>query len=109
MKIYISNLESGINNGDLNALFSEYGNVVSANVIMDRLTGQSRGFAFIDMPEDAAAKKAISELNEAEYQGRIIRVSEARPPKDRQEGGYRNDFNRDNGRGRKSSFGNNRY
>lgn len=109
MKIYISNLESGINNSDLNTLFSEYGNVVSANVIMDRLTGQSRGFAFIDMPEDAAAKKAISELNEAEYQGRIIRVSEARPPKDRQEGGYRNDFSRDNGRSRKSSFGNSRY
>jgi len=75
---------------------------------MDRLTGQSRGFAFIDMPEDAAAKKAISELNEAEYQGRIIRVSEARPPKDRQEGGYRNNFNRDNGRDRKS-YGNNKY
>ncbi len=108
MKIYISNLESGINNSDLNTLFSEYGNVVSANVIMDRLTGQSRGFAFIDMPEDAAAQNAISELNEAEYQGRIIRVSEARPPKERQEGGYRNDFNRDNGRGRKS-YGNNKY
>jgi len=108
MRIYISNLESGINNSDLNTLFSEYGNVVSANVIMDRLTGQSRGFAFIDMPEDAAAKKAISELNEAEYQGRIIRVSEARPPKDRQEGGYRNNFNRDNGRDRKS-YGNNKY
>lgn len=109
MKIYISNLESGINNSDLNNLFSEYGNVASANVIMDRLTGQSRGFAFVDMPEDTAAKKAISELDEAEYHGKIIRVSEARPPKEKQPGGYRNDFNRDNGRGRKSSYGNNRY
>ncbi|MFM2307871.1 MAG: hypothetical protein RLZZ367_2540 [Bacteroidota bacterium] len=108
MKIYISNLESGINNSDLNTLFSEYGNVVSANVIMDRMTNQSRGFGFIDMPDDAAAKNAISELNEAEYQGRVIRVSEARPPKERQEGGFRNNFNRDNGRGRKS-YGNNRY
>ena len=57
----------------------EYGVVDSVKIIIDRETGKSKGFAFVEMPDDAAAKKAIAELNEAEYEGRQMVVKEARP------------------------------
>jgi RNA recognition motif-containing protein len=79
MNIFISNLTVAITDGDLHEVFSEYGEISSAKVIMDRETRQSRGFGFVEMPDHAAAKKAIAELDRAEYDGKIIKVAEARP------------------------------
>ena len=68
---------------DLRDFFADYGEVTSAKVIMDRYTGKSRGFGFVEMPDDEAAKKAIAELDNGVVEGRSIRVSEARPREDR--------------------------
>ncbi|HVM90169.1 MAG TPA: RNA-binding protein [Puia sp.] len=79
MNIYVSNLGFNIQDADLKNLFSEYGTVSSAKVIMDRETGQSRGFGFVEMPDEANAQKALRELNGKMTDGRPIKVSEARP------------------------------
>jgi len=79
MNIYVSNLSFSVRDEDLREFFAEYGEVSSAKVIMDRLTNRSRGFAFVEMPDDAAAEKAIQELNGATVDGRAIRVNVARP------------------------------
>ncbi|MCC8198718.1 MAG: RNA-binding protein [Tannerellaceae bacterium] len=107
MNIYISNLSYSITDGDLTDLFNEYGPVTSAKVIMDRETGRSRGFGFVEM-EDADGQNAIDELNNAEYEGKTISVSVARPRTERPAGGggynrgggfggNRGSYNRDNG------------
>lgn len=90
MNIYISNLSYGVNDADLNQLFAEYGEISSAKVIMDRESGRSRGFGFVEMSNDAEGQKAISELNEAEYDGKVINVTVARPRTERSNngGGY---------------------
>ena len=64
---------------DLKQVMEEYGTVESVKIIKDRETGKSKGFGFVEMPDDEAAKKAIAELNEAEYEGRQIVIKEARP------------------------------
>jgi len=87
MNIFISNLTYAITDGDLNDVFSEYGEISSAKVIKDRETRQSRGFGFVEMPDDAAAKKAITELDGAEFDGKVIKVAEARPKGDQRKGG----------------------
>lgn len=79
MNIFIAGLSYSINDQDLRDLFVEYGEVSSARVIMDRATGRSKGYGFVEMQDDDAAKKAIEELNGAEYDGRTINLSEARP------------------------------
>ncbi|MCD8182001.1 MAG: RNA-binding protein [Bacteroides sp.] len=89
MNIYISGLNFSTSEADLNELFSEYGEVSSTKVILDRETGRSRGFAFVEMPDDAAAQKAIDELNGAEYDQKTITVNVARPREDRPSGGNR--------------------
>ena len=90
MNIYISNLSYGVDDADLNTLFAEYGEVVSAKVIMDRESGRSRGFGFVEMTNDTEGQKAIDELNGAEYDHKVIAVSIARPRTERQSnGGYR--------------------
>ena len=83
MNIYISNLSFKVEDGDLRQLFEEYGEVSSAKVITDRYTGRSRGFGFVEMPDNEAAQKAVTELNQAEYDGKVITVNEARPREDR--------------------------
>lgn len=83
MNIFIGGLSYGINDADLMDLFEEYGEVTSAKVIMDRETNKSKGFGFVEMSDDAAASKAISELNGGEFDGRTISVSEARPREER--------------------------
>ena len=83
MNIYIAGLNFSITAADLNDLFSEYGEVYSAKVITDRETGRSKGFGFVEMPDDIAAQKAINELNGAEYDNKIISVSVARPREER--------------------------
>ena len=83
MNIYISGLSYGINNADLTNLFAEFGEVSSAKVIFDRETGRSRGFAFVEMPNDDEARSAIAGLNETELDGRTIVVKEAEPKENR--------------------------
>jgi len=83
MNIYISNLSYGVSDADLRDLFAEYGEVSSAKVIMDRETGRSRGFGFVEMEDEAQGQAAIDELNNAEYDGKTISVTVARPRTER--------------------------
>jgi RNA-binding proteins (RRM domain) len=98
MNIYVANLSFNVQDEDLVDFFSPYGEVASAKVIMDRETGRSRGFGFVEMPDDEAARKAIQELDRATVEGNTIKVSEARPKTERpggNNGAFRN--NRDFG------------
>lgn len=79
MNIFIAGLSYNVNDADLSVLFQEYGDVTSAKVVMDRMTGKSKGYGFVEMEDNESANKAISELNGAEYDDRTISVSEARP------------------------------
>ena len=79
MNLYISNLSYNISDEDLRQLFADYGEITSAKVIMDRETGRSRGFGFVELSDDELAKKAIEELNQASYDGKVINITEARP------------------------------
>lgn len=82
MNIFVGNLPFTTTDGDLETLFSQYGAVESANVIMDRDTGRSRGFGFVEMPDDAA-RTAIEELSGADFNGRQLTINEARPRNNR--------------------------
>lgn len=79
MNIYVSNLSFAVRDEDLREFFAEYGEVSSAKVIMDKISNRSRGFAFVEMPDETAAQKAIQELNGATVDGRSIKVNVARP------------------------------
>jgi RNA recognition motif-containing protein len=83
MNIYVSNLGFNISDEDLKAFFTPFGNVTSAKVINDKFTGQSRGFGFVEMSDDTAARTAISELYQKSLDGRAVKVMEARPKEDR--------------------------
>ena len=85
--IYVGNLSYSATEDDLRQAFEQYGQVASVNIIMDRETGRSRGFAFVEMPEGDEAKEAVSSLNLAEIAGRKVTVNEARPKPDRRPGG----------------------
>ena len=85
MNIYISNLSFDVNDSDLRELFEEYGEVSSAKVITDKFSGKSRGFGFVEMTNDEDGHRAIEELNQAEYDGKTINVSVAKPREDRPE------------------------
>lgn len=87
-KLYVGNLGYSVTTSMLEELFASVGEVTSVNVITDRMTGRSRGFAFVEMAESADAQKAITELNGRDLEGRAIKVAEARPQRDRQGGGY---------------------
>ncbi|MDR0715149.1 MAG: RNA-binding protein [Bacteroidales bacterium] len=86
MNIYISNLNFRVEDDDLRQLFEEYGEVSSAKVITDKYTGRSRGFGFVEMPDNEASLKAISELNQVEHDGKVLTVNEARPREERPRG-----------------------
>ena len=90
MNIFISNLSFRVNDEDLKQLFVEYGTVTSAKVINDKYSGKSRGFGFVEMSNDEESKKAIEELNQAEYDGKVISVSIAKPKTENRSGGNRN-------------------
>ena len=90
MNIFIAGLSYNVNDADLNTLFEEYGAISSAKVIMDRNLGRSKGYGFVEMENNEEANKAISELNGAEYDGRTISVSEARPRQERSNNSYGN-------------------
>jgi RNA recognition motif-containing protein len=83
MNLYVSNLGFHVGDEDLKNLFVAYGNVSSAKVITDKVTGRSRGFGFVEMPADEEGKKAMKGLEGKEVEGRTISVSEARPKADR--------------------------
>lgn len=85
--IYVGNLAFGATNDDLRSAFEEFGQVTSVNVIMDRETGRSRGFAFVEMADKDQAEQAIEKLNGAEIAGRNVTVNEARPREQRSGGG----------------------
>ena len=102
MNIYVSNLSYSTTTESLQDLFAEYGEVTSANIITDRETGRSRGFGFVEMPDDSEAQKAINELNETDFEGKTIIVNVARPRTERNDGGG---YNRGGGGGYNRSGG----
>jgi RNA recognition motif-containing protein len=83
MNIYCGNLPYGVSENELRDLFSGFGEVSSVAIITDKYTGQSKGFGFIEMPNQDEAQKAIEALHENDLQGRNITVNQARPREDR--------------------------
>lgn len=82
-KLYVGNLNYQTQEEDLRSLFAQYGDITSINIVMDRDTGRSRGFGFVEFADDEMAKAAENALNGAELDGRNLRVNEARPREDR--------------------------
>ena len=78
-KLYVGNLSYGMSDSDLQRIFEPHGTVQSAQVIMDRETGRSKGFGFVEMGSDAEAQAAIAALNGSQVEGRSLTVNEARP------------------------------
>ncbi|OGC45597.1 RNA-binding protein [candidate division WWE3 bacterium RBG_19FT_COMBO_34_6] len=83
MKLYVGNLPYSYKDQDLRTLFSAYGNIASATIIIDRQTGRSKGFGFVEIEDDNLAQTAVSEMNEKDIDGRNIKVNEARPMTDK--------------------------
>jgi RNA recognition motif-containing protein len=79
MNIYVGNLPYSLSEEDLKSAFSQFGEVSSASIIMDRMSGQSKGFGFVEMPDNTEADEAIKALNESALNGRNIKVNQARP------------------------------
>ena len=90
MKVYVGNLDFSVDDEALKNLFSSYGEIEEAIVIKDKFSGRSKGFGFVTFKEDESAKKAISEMNDKETEGRKLKVNEARPMEERPP---RRDFN----------------
>lgn len=88
MNIFVARLDYGITDDDLRTAFEAYGEVESAKIIMDRETGRSRGFGFVEMPNEDEGRAAIEEMNGAELAGREIAVKESEPREKRGGGGY---------------------
>ena len=92
MKLYVGNLPFSVTDEALKKAFSEFGNVEEATIIMDKFSNRSKGFGFVTFSDDEAAKKAIAGMNEKDFEGRALKVSESKP---REEGDRpRRDFNR---------------
>ena len=111
MKLYVGNLSFNTASYDLEEMFGQVGTVESVNIIEDRDTGRSRGFAFVEMSSDAEGKEAIEQFNGKEIDGRELKVNEAKPRENRgggggNRGGYGGGGNRGGGRG---GYGNNRW
>ncbi|MCU7933994.1 MAG: RNA-binding protein [Candidatus Thiodiazotropha sp. (ex Dulcina madagascariensis)] len=90
MNIYVGNLPWSVKDDELRQMFAEYGDVSNANVIMDKFSGRSRGFGFVEMPDSGDAESAIKSLNEKEVSGRNLRVNEAKPREERPQRRSRN-------------------
>ena len=87
MKLYVGNLSFNTSATDLQNIFGELGTVESANLIEDRETGRSRGFAFVEMSSQAEGENAVAQLNGKEVDGRELKVNEAKPQEKRSNGG----------------------
>lgn len=88
-KLYVGNLSFNVDSDQLAQTFAEFGTVESANVITDRETGRSKGFAFVEMSAESEAQTALQKLNGAELSGRAMNISEAKPQAPREGGGGR--------------------
>ncbi|MGN6163851.1 MAG: RNA recognition motif domain-containing protein [Flavisolibacter sp.] len=88
MNIYVGNLSWGLKDQDLANMFTPYGEVASAKIVMDKFTQRSKGFGFVEMPNDEQAQAAIAQLNGTEVEGRNLVVNESRP-KEGGEGGFK--------------------
>ena len=89
MNIYVGNLSWGLKDQDLSNLFSPYGEVASAKIVMDKFTQRSKGFGFVEMPNDEQAQAAIAQLNGTEVDGRNLVVNESRPKEAGEGGGFK--------------------
>ena len=83
MNMYVGNLSYSVTEDDLKALFSEFGKVESVNIIKDKFSGRSKGFGFVEMPDNSEADKAIKALNGTNLKERDIKVNQAKPRSDR--------------------------
>jgi cold-inducible RNA-binding protein len=110
-KLYVGNLSYGVSNVDLEQMFAAHGAVRSAMVVMDRETGRSKGFGFVEMGSDQEAQTAINALNGKEISGRTLTVNEARPKEEGGPRGGRGGFGGAPGGGRRDGggFGGGRY
>jgi cold-inducible RNA-binding protein len=86
-KLYVGNLAFSVTDDELQQAFASFGNVASARVVMDRMTGRSKGFGFVELEDDSLADEAVNKMNGQTIGGRPVRVSEAKPQEDRPRGG----------------------
>ena len=93
MNLYVGNLLFNVGENDLREVFEQFGEVTEVRLVMDKLSGKTKGFGFIEMPSNDEAQKAIAEMNGKEFMGRDMKVNVAKPKNDRRGGG------RDRGRG----------
>jgi len=100
MNIYVSNLSFSVQDEDLKEFFAEYGEVSSAKVIMDKFTNRSKGFGFVEMPDDEAGQKAITELDGGMVEGRAIKVMVAKPREERSDSKPRSNYSNSNSNNR---------
>ncbi len=98
MNIFVGNIAFTASEEDLRALFEQHGTVDTVHLIMDRFTGRSRGFGFVEMPRSEEARAAITALHGASLQNRALTVNEARPREPRRDGGGRRDDESGGGR-----------
>lgn len=111
MNIFVGNLEYHVSEDELKEAFGNYGTVESVRIVTDRNSGRSKGFGFVDMPDDKEAQAAVDAMNGQELNGRPITVNESRKPEenrggfeDRGSGPDRRDFGRDRERGRRDRY-----
>lgn len=108
MKLYVGNLAHGVSEQELNDLFLAYGQVSSVRIIKDKFSGESRGFAFVEMEDSETGKAAIAGLNGSQLKGQSIRVNEARPQEPRTGGFDRRRSGGGGGGGERGGFGGSR-
>ena len=89
MKMHVDNLAYNVTEDDLKALFSDFGEVSAVNIVKERQSGQSRGFGFVEMPNNSEADKAMKALNGTKLKDQFIKLSQARPPDKRSKRGPR--------------------
>ena len=92
MNLYVGNLPFNVTEDDLKEKFSEFGEVGNINLIKDSFSGESRGFGFVDLPNNSEADKAIKALNGSQYMGRVITVNQAKPREKNSRGGGRSRY-----------------
>ncbi|ROI00865.1 RNA recognition motif domain-containing protein [Chryseobacterium daecheongense] len=107
MNIFVSNINYATKEYELQDLFAEYGEVSSAKIVTDRETGRSRGFGFIEMGDDEG-KQAIEALNQREFNGKVLNVSEAKPREEKPRRSFDNNRSGGYGNNRGGGYGNNR-
>jgi RNA recognition motif-containing protein len=114
MNIYVGNLVFDVSESDLREAFEQFGEITEVRLIMDKYSGKSKGFGFIEMPSKDEAEKAIEEMNGKEFKGRALSVNEAKPKTDRGGRGGRGGFGgrgggRSSGGGKRGGGGRDRY